>query len=240
MKLRSAALSDIGRVRRQNEDRYLCDDSLRAFGVADGVGGLPGGADAAQTAIEGIRSGLLRLRPSQAQQLVPLVLQVNASVSDLGGHISPGVGIATTLTFGVYTPSHLLLAHVGDSRCYRWRRGKLEMLTEDHSVENEARHRRARGEFFDYADRYRNALTRCIGQPTDPQVDVGEHALAVGDVYLFATDGVTRMVDEDEVERILGEETSLEARLGILIDRANAEGGADNSTAVLVSVEAAS
>ena len=237
MKLRSAALTDIGRVRRKNEDSYLQDDQLRAFGVADGVGGLPGGADASQTTIEGIREALARLNPRRASDLVPLVLRINESVSGLGDEISPGVGIGTTLTFGVCTPTHLLLAHVGDSRCYLWRKGRLEMLTEDHSVENEARHRRARGESFDYADRYRNALTRCIGQPTSPLVDVSEHPLAVGDLYLFATDGVTRMVEDRELAEILAQPDSLEKRLATLIERANDQGGPDNSTAVLVLVE---
>jgi serine/threonine protein phosphatase PrpC len=237
MKLSSAALSDLGRVRRQNEDRYLHEEQLRIFGVADGVGGLPGGADAAQAAVEGIRSKLQHERPRQASELVALVLQVNDSVRGLGDRINPGVGIATTLTFGVCTATHLLLAHVGDSRCYRWRRGRLEMLTEDHSVENEARHRRARGEPFEYAERYRHALTRCVGQPTHPEVDVSEHALAIGDLYLFATDGVTRMVGDREVARIVGEPQPLEVRLNTLIQRANDEGGADNATGVVFIVE---
>ncbi|HEU4431655.1 MAG TPA: PP2C family serine/threonine-protein phosphatase [Myxococcota bacterium] len=225
-------------MRRQNEDRFLRDETLRAFGVADGVGGLPGGAKAAEAAVEGITKALARHRPQRAAQLVPLVLHVNEAVNDLGTDISPGVGIATTLTFGICTAEELLLAHVGDSRCYLWRRGRFTMLTEDHSVENEARHRRARGEFAGYADRYRNALTRCIGQPTHPEVDVSAHDLAVGDLYLFATDGITRVLGDHEIAEVVGGKGTLDERLAELIDRANQRGGPDNATAVLVSVEA--
>jgi serine/threonine protein phosphatase PrpC len=225
-------------MRRQNEDRYLRDENLRAFGVADGVGGLPGGEQAAQAAIEGITQALARHKPQRAAQLVPLVLHVNEAVNELGANVSPGVGIATTLTFGVCTTEELLLAHVGDSRCYLLRGGRFMMLTEDHSVENEARHRRARGEFAGFAERYRNALTRCIGQPTRPEVDVSAHDLAPGDLYLFATDGITRVLTDQEIAEIIGGKATLEARLSALINRANERGGPDNATAVLLSVEA--
>lgn len=225
-------------MRRQNEDRFLRDETLRAFGVADGVGGLPGGDRAAQAAVEGIARSLARLKPQRAAQLVPIVLDVNEAVNDLGDSISPGVGIATTLTFGFCTADEFLLAHVGDSRCYLLHGGRFSMLTEDHSVENEARHRRARGEFAGYADRYRNALTRCIGQPTRPEVDVSTHELVAGDLFLFATDGITRVLTDQEISEIVASQGSLDARLSELVNRANERGGPDNATAVLVSVEA--
>jgi serine/threonine protein phosphatase PrpC len=236
MKFRSAALSDIGRVRRQNEDRYLRDEALHAYGVADGVGGLPGGADAARTTIEAIQEALSRQPPKRAVELVPIVQAVNDSVSALGEDISPGVGIGTTLTFGVIKGEKLLLAHVGDSRCYRVRGKRIEMLTEDHSVENEARHRRARGESAEFSERFRHALTRCIGQPVKPEVDVKEFPLTAGDVFLFASDGVTRVIDDRELAVIVGGTRPLEERLTDLITRVNERGGPDNATAVLVEI----
>ena len=237
VKLRSAALTDIGRVRRQNEDRFLHEPDLAAFGVADGIGGLPGGALAAGAAVEGLRESLARHLPQRAEELVPQVLQINTEVGRLGEQISPGVGIGTTLTFGVIVGGRLLLAHVGDSRCYLLSGGRFEMLTEDHSVENEARHRRARGEQAEYAERYRQALTRCIGQPADPLVDVSEHPLAADDVLLFATDGVARVLSDAELASTIGAPGPLEERLAALIARANALGGPDNATAVLVTVD---
>src|SRR5690606_4021568 len=200
MILRSAALTDIGRVRRQNEDRFLRNETLRLFGVADGVGGLPGGALAARTAVEQLEAALEQHRPQQAQDLVPVVREINGNISAIGTNISPGVGIGTTLTFGVVVEDKLLLAHVGDSRCYRLSNGRLHLLTEDHSVENEARHRRERGELVDFAERYRNALTRCIGQPAELQVDTSEYVLAPDDVILFASDGITRVLEDAEIE----------------------------------------
>src|SRR5690606_25577773 len=124
MTFRSAALTDIGRVRRQNEDRFLRNETLGAFGVADGVGGLPGGALAARAAIEQLEAALETHRPQQAEELVPLVREINGKVSAMGTSISPGIGIGTTLTFGVIVAARLLLAHVGDSRCYRLSGGR--------------------------------------------------------------------------------------------------------------------
>lgn len=239
MKLRTAALTDIGHVRRQNEDQFLCDDALAAYGVADGVGGLPAGALAARMTIEALHAALNHASPQAAVDLVPLVQQINADVTALGEQINPGTGIGTTLTFGVCTGGRLLLAHVGDSRCYRLRQGRFELLTEDHSVENEARHRRARGETADYEERYRQALTRCIGQPMDPAVDVSEHPLAPGDTLLFATDGIARVLPEADMARIIGENSPPGDRLATLVEQTNERGGPDNATAVLVVVDAA-
>lgn len=237
MRLRSAALTDIGRVRRQNEDRFFRDDALQAYGVADGVGGLPGGADAAQLAVDSVTGALADHRPPKTEDLVEAAQSANARVAALGQTLSPSIGIGTTLTFGVFVSGQLLLAHVGDSRCYMLRGGQLELLTEDHSVENEARHRRERGEHVEYHEHFRNALTRCIGQPMRPEVDTFAINVRPGDAFLFVTDGVTRMVSTLEIARILSERTSPEERLAELVKWANSRGGPDNSTAVLVEVE---
>lgn len=237
MRLRSAALTDIGRVRRQNEDRYFCDNDLRAYGVADGVGGLPGGADAAQLAVDEVVAALHAHRPLKTNDLVEAAQAANVRVAELGQTLSPSIGIGTTLTFGVFSPRQLLLAHVGDSRCYLLRDEKLELLTEDHSVENEARHRRARGEHVEVHEHFRNALTRCIGQPMRPEVDTLVIDVRPGDCFLFATDGITRMLSATEIGRILSERTSPDKRLAELVHRANSRGGPDNETAVLIDVE---
>lgn len=237
MILRSAALSDIGRVRRKNEDRFLCDDSLAAYGVADGVGGLPNGAEAAQLSLDYVAAALSAARPREASDLVHVVHAANERVAALGEELSPNVGIGTTLTFGLFRDRHLLLANVGDSRCYRLRQGELLLLTEDHSVENEARLRRARGEHVFVHEHYRNALTRCIGQPTPPVVDVQTLSVLAGDVYLFATDGVTRMLSDFDITQVVDRPIDAQERLVELVRWANARGGADNSTAVLVIVD---
>lgn len=237
MRLSSAALTDIGRVRRQNEDRFLRDDVRSAYGVADGVGGLPGGAEAAQKTIDEIVDSLAEAAPTNADDLTPIALSANERVSALGQEMSPNVGIGTTLTFGVFQPGVLFVANVGDSRCYRIRNGELTLLTEDHSVENEARLRRAKGEQVFVHEHYRNALTRCIGQPTPPVVDVQALPTTAGDLYFFVTDGVTRMLSEADLLRVLSRPVPLQERLVEVVRWANARGGPDNSTAVLILVD---
>ena len=236
--IRAAALTDIGRVRRENEDRYLLDEKALLFGVADGVGGLPGGAEAAQLAIEEI-SGLLHTLPSDGQpDLNRAVQKANRTVAELGMRISPAMGIGTTLTIGCFRGQTLTIAHVGDSRCYCARQGEFRRLTEDHSVENEARMRRARGEVVYYHEANRNALTRCIGQPTPPDVDVISREIEAGDRYLFCTDGVTRMLPDGEIGLLLQKYDTPNAVLTELVGLAVRRGGPDNATGVVVFVDA--
>jgi protein phosphatase len=160
-------------------------------------------------------------------------------VHSLGAEISPVMGIGSTLTFGLVRNGVLLLAHVGDSRCYGWRKGEIAQLTEDHSVENEARLRRARGEVIYYHEANRNALTRCIGQPGSPAVDLIKRPLRAGDRYLFCTDGVSRMIREPELGELLAEPKEPDDLLREIIALAIRRGGPDNATGVLVFVDEA-
>lgn len=236
--LRAAALTDIGRVRRENEDRFLLDEGALIFGVADGVGGLPGGAEAAQLALEEI-SGILQSAPLDRQpDLNNAVQQANRMVAALGQEISPSMGIGTTLTIGCIREKTIAIAHVGDSRCYGTRLREFACLTEDHSVENEARLRRVRGEVVYYHEANRNALTRCIGQPTPPEVDVISREIAPGDRYLFCTDGVTRMLPDAEINSLMLKFDDPKMMLNEIIGLAIRRGGPDNATGVAVFVDA--
>ena len=235
MQLRSAALTDIGRIRRQNEDRLLCDDSLCLFGVADGVGGLPGGAEAAQCAVDLVLK-LVRTS-SNPPDLELITLEANHAVSQLGFRLSPHFGIGATLTYGVFRDGKARLAHVGDSRCYVMHDGEFECLTLDHSVENEARARRAKGELIWVNEQHRNALTRCIGQSTPLQVDQLTRPLQVGERYFFCSDGITRMLRDEELAEILSRNDQPADLLHDVVEQANIRGGLDNATAVLVFVD---
>jgi protein phosphatase len=235
--LRSAALSDIGRVRRRNEDRFLRDEGLMAFGVADGVGGLPGGAEAAQRTIDEIADALRSLPAGRAPDLAAMVQRVNHLVHALGAELSPMSGIGSTLTFGLVRAETLHIGHVGDSRCYAWRAGEFQQLTDDHSVENEARLRRAQGEVVYYHEANRNALTRCVGQPGSPSVDVIERPLRAGDRYLFCTDGITRLVRDPELAESLGKPLDPGEILREIVGLALRRGGIDNATGVVVFVD---
>jgi serine/threonine protein phosphatase PrpC len=235
--LRVAALSDIGRVRRENEDRFLLDEKAMLFGVADGVGGLPGGAEAAQLAVEEIADACRVAALNGDLDLNGAVQRANRKVAMLGMEISPAMGIGTTLTIGCIRKETLTIAHVGDSRCYAVRQREFSRLTEDHSVENEARLRRARGEVVYYHEANRNALTRCIGQPTPPEVDLITRKLAADDRYLFCTDGITRMMPDSEIGALLMKIDDPKALLAEIVGLAVRRGGPDNATGVAVFVD---
>jgi protein phosphatase len=235
--LRAACFSDIGKVRKENEDRMLFDEGAQLFGVADGVGGLPGGGEAAQEAVEVVTAAVLATEPNADLDLRGIVTSANDSVVALGMKISPGLGIGSTLTLGCVRGSRLKLAHVGDSRAFSWRNGEFICLTEDHSVENEARRRRARGEVVYYSEAQRGALTRCIGQTLPPEVDLADLPVLAGDKFIFCTDGVTRLISERELKEVVGRsEDPAEIARG-LVELAVQRGGPDNATVVAVIID---
>ncbi len=238
IRLRSAAHTDIGRVRSENEDRFLHDEGALLFGVADGVGGLPCGAEAAQASVDAVADLVRGTAAGEMPDLVAITRQTNDRVHGLGLRISPVMGIGSTLTFGHIWGSTLLIAHVGDSRCYGWREGKFSQLTEDHSVENEARQRRARGEVFYYHQGNRNALTRCIGQPTPLSVDLVSSPLQPGDRYLFCTDGVPRLIRDSELAEMVALPREPAVAMREIVDLSVRRGGSDNATGVLLFIDA--
>ncbi|MBI5691208.1 MAG: serine/threonine-protein phosphatase [Verrucomicrobia bacterium] len=177
------------------------------------------------------------LPAGQEPDFVGIVRHTNEAVSLLGQRISPSMGIGTTLTVGCIRDGALKVAHVGDSRCYASRGREFARVTEDHSVENEARLRRARGEVVYYHESNRNALTRCIGQPNQLEVDVITRPLAVGDRLLFCTDGVTRMIPDSELGSILLAAGNPQAAIEDIVRLAVRRGGPDNATAVAIFVD---
>ena len=236
-KLSTASLTDIGRMRSENEDQLIYEEKSMIFGVADGVGGLPGGAEAARETARVIIEGVKAAGETDPVDLTAIVHAANRAVIALGQQISPAMGIGTTLTFGHVRNRHLHLAHVGDSRCYLLRDGKFLCVTQDHSVENDARMRRARGEVVHYHESNRNALTRCIGQPTPPQVDLISNPLIAGDRYLFCTDGVTRMIGDRELSTLLGQPVDPFTIIELIVKLAVERGGPDNATGVVIIVD---
>lgn len=235
--LRAACFSDIGKVRRENEDRVLFEEAALLFGVADGVGGLPGGGEAAQQAVEVVTARVLAAPPGPDIDMRAIVTAANDSVVALGMRISPGLGIGSTLTVGCVRGARLKLAHVGDSRAFSWRKGEFICLTEDHSVENEARRRRARGEVVYYSETQRGALTRCIGQTLPPEVDLADLPVLAGDRFIFCTDGVTRLISEKELREAVGAAAQPGDIARGLVDLAVQRGGPDNATVVAVIVD---
>ena len=195
---------------------------------------MPAGAEAAQAASETVL-GAVRAGPRDVQpDLAAVVRLAGDVVSRLGRGLSPVFGMATTLTLGCVRGGILQLAHVGDSRCYAWRDGALSLLTEDHTVANEAK-RDPRRSYSALANP--GALTRCVGQPDRIEVDITERQLRPEDRLLFCTDGLYRPVADREIAAILSRETSPVAAMRRLVALALKRGGPDNTSGVAVYVK---
>ncbi|HUJ43122.1 MAG TPA: PP2C family serine/threonine-protein phosphatase [Opitutaceae bacterium] len=238
MRIRTAALSDIGKVRDENEDRFLRDDERQLYAVADGIGGLAGGAQAAEEAINQLSTLVRALPADDAWDFQALFTAINQHVAGVGMAIDATFGIGTTLTAVRLYDRRLQLAHVGDSCCHLWRDGKLEKLTLDHTVENEMRARHGHGAVIFLNPRTRNALTRCIGQPLAPEADLLMRPLKDGDRLLLCSDGITRCMAEQELAQVLTVSADPVAALKGIIDLASLRGGHDNATGVLIFVDA--
>jgi protein phosphatase len=237
MRIRTAALSDIGKVREENEDRFLCDDGLQLYAVADGIGGLAGGGQAAEEAITQLLDLARRQSPGDDWDFQAILETVSNHVAALGKTIDATFGIGTTLTVARLYHKRLHLAHVGDSGCYLWRDRILEKLTLDHTLENEFRARHGRSVAIFLSPRSRNALTRCIGQAAPPEADLLMRPLRTGDRLLLCSDGVTRFVRENELAQLLADSATPAEGLDQIIALASEHGGHDNATGVMIFVD---
>lgn len=236
MTLRTAALTDIGLIRPENEDSILRDDPQGLYAVADGIGGLPAGAQASRAAVDTLDAWVRRSPAGTPVDYHACLAEVNRVVHDLGRVLSPIYGIGSTLTAAHFTATGLTVLHVGDSSLFRWRAGELEVLTQEHNLGNEIRHRLARGEPVTNFHENRAALTRCVGQPPPLEGDIVPHQVLPGDRYLLCSDGVTRAVLPPELTKLMGEIPDPMTLCRRLIARANELGGLDNASAVVVHV----
>lgn len=229
-----AANTDIGSVRRENQDRWLAraDDGL--FAVADGMGGMAGGAEAAAAALSTLVEAFVQTRPVAAEAWDGLVRTVNDKVRRLGLSINPVEGIGTTLTLLHFETGGAKLVHVGDSACFLLRAGKIIQLTEDHTVAAEAERRLARGLPAESAPWAGHILTRCIGQPDLDGVDVSAVAVKPGDRFLLCTDGITKVLDHASIAQCLGSAITPTDALGRLISATLDAGAPDNATGIAV------
>jgi protein phosphatase len=234
MKLRSFAHTDVGLVRPENEDSFLCNDTHRLYAVADGIGGLPAGAQASQLAVAALEKLVTSHEAGHKLNYPRILAEVNDQVFRLGRVLSPQFGIGSTLTFAHVTGVKLNIGHVGDSCAMRLRSKHLEQLTRDHTIETEIQDRAARGEPMALLMENRNALTRCIGQPPPLEAECTNHTLLPHDRYLLCSDGISRFVNVVEIADILASAAEPEAAAKLLVERANERGGLDNSTAVVL------
>lgn len=228
-----AGSSDIGRRRTGNQDRWWVREELQLAAVADGMGGMPFGEEAAQAAIDALAAHLEKSVPELPAAWRKLLNSVNREVFARGQQLSPETGIGSTLTIARIHADRLHFAHVGDSALFRLRAGRMEQLTCEHTVASEIRARRAAGHWQPMPARAEHALTSCLGLPRLPEIDVGETDLQPGDRLLLCTDGLTKPVEPQAIAAALTSAASPAAAAQALVDLANAEGGPDNITVMV-------
>jgi protein phosphatase len=229
--LDSAGSTDAGRKRRRNEDSFVHDPPL--FAVADGMGGAQAGEVASRLAAAAFREFHEADELDPEERVAAIIQEANRRIYERARSDAQASGMGTTITAALVSGSDVAVGHVGDSRAYRLRQGQLEQLTEDHSlVADLVRSGRLTPEEAD-AHPQRSVITRALG--TDPEVDVDTFSVEAepGDVFLLCSDGLTTMVDDEEVSQTLARADTLEQAAKALVKAANRAGGEDNITVVL-------
>ncbi len=232
LRLQVGAATDVGQVRDHNEDDYLVDDDLGLIAVADGMGGHRGGEVASAAALEALRVAFVAGAPIDEAVIAANDAVHEQSVAD------PNLrGMGTTLTAGSFDDEgHVVLGHVGDSRAYLSRDGTFERVTTDHSLVEELIQAGELTPEEAERDPRRSQITRALGLERGVLVDVIELDLSDGDRLLLCSDGLTTMLSEDAIATFLADEADPTAAAVGLIDAANAAGGVDNITVIVIDV----
>jgi len=226
--------SDTGRARRANEDNFFARAPL--FVVADGMGGAQAGEVASRVAADAFAQGLPEGGTTE-QRLATRVLEANSRIHRLSREDDERAGMGTTLTAACLDGEEIVVAHVGDSRAYLWRDGELTRLTRDHSLVDELVRRGKLTEEEAAEHPQRSIITRALGPEPDVEVDTRTYRGQAGDLLLLCSDGLTSMISEQLIAGILRAADGIEAAGRELVDAANAAGGRDNITVVLVRLE---
>ena len=257
MELTFAAATDVGRQRTHNEDNFLVDKKLRLFIVADGMGGHAAGEIASSIAVHEIRDAIHANRdlieryrvddpavqPLEILQVLEHAIQAACSTVYNRAQAEAdkrGMGTTASVLLIAGAPDHLrgFIAHVGDSRIYLARQNQCHQLTEDHSLMNELVRRgklkRDQIENSPYKQ-FKNAVTRAVGVYASVEVDTFDFDILPGDRFLLCSDGLYAYVEDEQLPQLLsdGEVRDVPRRL---IDGANAGGGHDNITGVIIRV----
>lgn len=245
------ARTDVGRSRDHNEDNFYCDRDLGVYVVADGMGGHAAGEVASGLAVQAVISAVKRdrdfiedfargdhsIRPEDVKNLLgAAVSHANSEVYAAAQADPDRRGMGTTLTALLLVGRRAFIAHVGDSRLYVVRGSEVRQLTEDHSVINELKRRgRLRPEVLEQI-KVKNAVTRAVGVFETVDVDTFQVLAAPGDRFVLCSDGLHRYFERDHDLAPLVEGVNEEVATRRMIDFANERGGADNITAVVVSL----
>lgn len=244
--MKFAAGSDKGLIREINEDSYNmiegCTESLYAFIIADGMGGHNSGEIASSSAVEYISDSIVHngstFLPEESCEvkLRELVENTNSAVYQKSQERPELNGMGTTLTMAVIVNTIMTAAHVGDSRLYQIRDGKLLQLTKDHSyIEELVRKGTLTREEAENHPR-KNVITRAIGCSPELDVDIISLKMNKDDIFIFCTDGLTNMLGEDEILETAANNDP-DAACAQLIEAAKKHGGEDNITVIVIKCE---
>lgn len=243
-------LSDIGLKRSINEDYYGIEKDLKLAVVADGMGGHNAGEVASKTAVEAIINFIRRCKEDKD---FTWPFGLNANLSDPENKILTGIrianrelcnlsiekrefsGMGTTIVSGIISKNQITIANVGDSRIYRIRNNKIEQLTMDHSWVSEQIQKKLITEEEARNHRWKNVITRALGNKMDVEVDLKTLEVQPYDIFIFCTDGLCGMITDNEIfETVSTNKTDLKLASEELIKKANAAGGIDNITVVIL------
>lgn len=255
MQIASAGVSDVGRVRTNNEDCFRIVAPLQLFVLSDGMGGEAHGEVASALAVETVTKHCLEGHENHS---APLFGEVQESLSDQTKRLASAVhlankkifeaaeghleqrGMGATLTAAWIDGAKLSIAHVGDSRAYLLRGGTLQQLTSDHSLVAEQVRRGIITAAEAEESQMQSVLIRALGAQPEVEVDAEEHTLFVRDILILCSDGLTRMVTEPEIAGALQSETNPTRAAEKLVALANDYGGADNVTVIVIRLESGS
>ena len=237
MRLISYSLSDVGKKRDHNEDSFLVNDALSLYAVADGMGGHQAGERASKMALEGLAK-LIRKGEERADALAAL----REAAQSAGAKIFAAAqadeslhGMGTTLTSLWFQRGRAYLAHVGDSRAYLYRDGRVQQLSDDHSWVSEQVRAGMMTEEEAKESKFRHIITRSVGFEKEVQVDSAAIPVQAGDCFVICSDGLSNYVEHEELARILQARFYREVPR-LLVDLANDRGGDDNVTVVVIHV----
>ncbi|WP_332814845.1 Stp1/IreP family PP2C-type Ser/Thr phosphatase [Ramlibacter sp.] len=238
--------TDPGLARENNEDSVTYDDPTRLAILADGMGGYNAGEIASGMATTFIKSELGRWltqagRHANAREvrraMEICVDNANRSIFNAANSNPQYSGMGTTLVVGVFQDERLLLGHIGDSRCYRQRGAELAQITKDHSLLQEQIDAGLITPEQAAVSTNKNLVTRALGVEDAVLLEVNEHRVDPGDIYLMCSDGLSDMVDDESIARILSADAPLEEKALQLVDAANANGGRDNISVLLAQAD---
>lgn len=243
--------SDVGRERAHNEDAILVDGERKLVVLADGMGGYQAGEVASQLAVDVVRDESSALDISEAdlgridsdtgisvamRQLRGAIEKANNRICSVARGREELNGMGTTIVAARFYDGRVGIAHVGDSRCYRMREHKLEQLTRDHSYVQDQLEKGLISEEDAKHSPQKNLITRALGIDAIAEADVKEFRTRPGDIYLLCSDGLSDLVDDEALQAALSSEKAPADHIKYLIDAANANGGRDNISVILVRV----